>query len=201
MAFGLAFGVLLLLAIPVKYLSTRPVRSWRVGYGERSPVDVAAPHRNNIFGRFSGIIRPPTNQKSIYDNWLVIRFALAFAGLSAFQLVTIAQEVALSRNNQRISFESAANLGSKIAVCDVMGFPPGVSASLLAFISFGTAKAFQDYISRSLAPRSVGRRCRQMMKTLSMVLTHLARRCLSEPVQIQLEDTISNSAVTSAAPA
>lgn len=84
-AFGLALGVLLLLAILVRYLSTRPVRSWHVEYGARSTVDAAepaVPQRNNTLGRFSGIIRPPTDRKSIYDNWLVIRFALAFAGLS-----------------------------------------------------------------------------------------------------------------------
>lgn len=77
-----------------------------------------------------------------------------------------------------------ANLSPKIAVGDIVAFIPGVSASLLAFIVFGTTKAFQDYFYRSLAPRSVGRRCRQTMKTLSMVSTHPPRRRHSEPVKL-----------------
>ncbi|ROW09419.1 hypothetical protein VMCG_02265 [Cytospora schulzeri] len=185
MAFGLVLGVILLLTILVRYISTRPVRSWHVEYGGRSTVDNTAdpvtPRRNNTLGRFSGIIKPPTNHKSIYDNWLVIRFALAFAGLSVFQLVIIAQEVTLSRNNKKIALESVPDLSSKVAVGDVVSFLPGVSASLLAFIVFGTTKAFQDYFYRSLAPRSVGRRCRQTMKTLSIVSTHQPRRH-SEPI-------------------
>lgn len=96
--------------------------------------------------------------------------------------MTIAQEVTLSRNNKRIAFESVANLSSKVAVGDVLGFLPGVSASLLAFVVFGTTKAFQDYFYRSLVPRSVGRRGRQTIKTLSIVSTHPPRRRHSEPV-------------------
>lgn len=98
--------------------------------------------------------------------------------------MVIAQELTLSHNNKRISVGSVANNSAKVAVADVLSFIPGVSASLLAFIVFGTTKTFQDYFYRSLAPRSVGRRCRETMKTLSIVSTNPPRRRHSEPVRL-----------------
>lgn len=78
---SLAIGVVLLLAILAKYVSTRSETSWHVRYAERSTADGAHPSVNSL-GTFMSSDGSLLYQKSIYDNWLVVRFTLAFAGLA-----------------------------------------------------------------------------------------------------------------------
>lgn len=79
--FSLSVGTILLLAILARYISTRAETSWRVHYGSRSVVDKNDPHAGNLASQHS-LGNVPLHKKSIYDNWLVVRFTLAFAGLS-----------------------------------------------------------------------------------------------------------------------
>lgn len=81
MGVSLALGVVLLLAILAKYVSTRTETSWHVRYADRSTVDGARPSVNSL-GTFMSSERSVLHQKSIYDNWLIVRFTLAFAGLA-----------------------------------------------------------------------------------------------------------------------
>lgn len=46
------------------------------------------------------------------------------------------------------------------AIADIKSFIPGVSACLLAFIVFGTTKAFRDYFYHKLVPRRIRRKIR-----------------------------------------
>lgn len=61
------------------------------------------------------------------------------------------------------------NLSYQRAIGDVLTFLPGVSASLLAFIVFGTTKSFRDYFYRKLVPRSIRRRWRTTLRTPPVV--------------------------------
>lgn len=80
MGVSLALGIVLLLAILARYVATRAETSWHVEYGDRSTVDnTTLP--DNFVNSLTGS-GPPLHRRSIYDNWLVVRFTLAFAGLA-----------------------------------------------------------------------------------------------------------------------
>ncbi|KAI7786980.1 hypothetical protein LA080_001772 [Diaporthe eres] len=172
MGVSLALGTILLLAILARYVATRAVMTWHVGYADRSTVNGtnAATTQNTAVGSLaSSTGGVPLQQKSIYDSWLVTRFTLAFAGLSAFQLVIIAQEISFARDNGKESLGSVVDLSYQRAIGDVLTFLPGVSPSLLAFIVFGTTKSFRDYFYRKLVPRSMRRRWRNTLRSPPVV--------------------------------
>lgn len=84
---SLAVGIVLLLAILVRYVSTRAEVGWHVQYADRSTFDTMAGaefhgHPAGTLPTSSDYASQPLHQKSIYDNWLVVRFTLAFAGLA-----------------------------------------------------------------------------------------------------------------------
>lgn len=82
MGVSLALGIVLLLAILAKYVSTRTETSWHVRYADRSTaIDEAYPEINSL-ASFTSHAGVPLHHKSIYDNWLVVRFTVAFAGLA-----------------------------------------------------------------------------------------------------------------------
>lgn len=74
MGICLALGLLLLLAILGRYVATRAEMSWHVQYGTRSTAIEEAGFADND--------ATPLHHKSIYDNWLMVRFTIAFAGLA-----------------------------------------------------------------------------------------------------------------------
>lgn len=68
-------GSIALIAILVKYIITRRAfLSWNVHYGQKSSAT------NNTVGTLADEQLIPL-QRSIYDRWLVIRFAIAFLAL------------------------------------------------------------------------------------------------------------------------
>lgn len=83
---SLAIGVVLLLAILAKYVSTQAEVSWHVKYADRSMADgtgvVAGWQNDSLATSSSSTGGAPLHQRSIYDSWLVVRFTLAFAGLA-----------------------------------------------------------------------------------------------------------------------
>ncbi|ROV94380.1 hypothetical protein VPNG_09375 [Cytospora leucostoma] len=166
MAVSLVLSLAFLLAILAKYLSTRPDLSWHVRYGDRSAVAPAGPaaSEDDLVGSQASSTGSPSNGRSIYDNWLIIRFTFAFVGLSAFQLLLIADEVGLSRSNKRTALKTDANLSPKHATADVLTFLPGVSPGLFAFVVFGTTRLFQEYFYRNLVSRGIGRWRRRPLK-------------------------------------
>ena len=76
---SLALGPILLLAILVKYVLTRSEMSWHVGYANRRPADAESQPSDSLATLSSG---SAPRQRSIYDNWLIVRFTIAFAGLA-----------------------------------------------------------------------------------------------------------------------
>ncbi|KAJ4387197.1 hypothetical protein N0V93_007786 [Gnomoniopsis smithogilvyi] len=159
MGFSLAVGIVLLLAILAKYVSTRAEVSWHVRYADRSSINEAVGHDASL-ASFTSASGAPLHMKSIYDNWLVVRFTIAFAGLAAYQLVIIASEINFALGNDETASETTVNLHASHAITDIKSFLPGVSACILAFIVFGTTKAFRDYFYHKLVPRSIRRKIR-----------------------------------------
>lgn len=87
MAVSLALGILLLLAILARYVATRAEMSWHVQYGSRSTVadeaaNVPSAGNGNDLASLNDSGALPLYRKSIYDNWLLVRFTIAFAGLA-----------------------------------------------------------------------------------------------------------------------
>ncbi|WQF80216.1 hypothetical protein CDEST_05230 [Colletotrichum destructivum] len=159
MGFCLSGSGVLLIVILIKYVYTRRnLLSWNVRYGQRSnstkSSDTLVFDSNN--GRRRG---------SIYDRWLVVRFSIAFVALAVFQVVTIMFQVTSARQNTRDSLSDSPDLSTERLHLDLLLFIPGVSASLLTFVVFGTTKTFRDYIASKLIPRWL--RDRSRMKTSS----------------------------------
>lgn len=83
----------------------------------------------------------------------------------------VAAEILFALNNNETLSEETVNLTPKNAKRDIKNFLPGVSACILAFIVFGTTKAFRDYFYRGLVPRALRRKIRnRSSKAASMSL-------------------------------
>lgn len=85
--------------------------------------------------------------------------------------MVIAAEINFALNNDQTASEETVNLRTSNAISDIQAFIPGVSACILAFVVFGTTKAFRDYFYTNLVPRSIRRKIRNRhSKTSSIVL-------------------------------
>lgn len=80
------------------------------------------------------------------------------------------QEVSFATDNSLAAQSDTVNLLPSRAVTDTRSFLPGVSASLLAFIVFGTTKAFREYFYRKLVPRPIRRKIRMRSKKPSSMV-------------------------------
>ncbi|KAM0591985.1 hypothetical protein ACHAPN_006982 [Verticillium nonalfalfae] len=120
------------------------VLSWNVNYGKPSEGSV-----DNV--TVSSGVRP--RRQSIYDKWLVVRFTIAALAMSAFQMVTIVFQVSASRRNNLESIGTEPDLGMDRLQSDLLVFIPGVTASLLTFVVFGTTKTFRDYMRSHFVPK------------------------------------------------
>lgn len=78
----------------------------------------------------------------------------------AFQLIFLMQQVAFRLGNMHTMSEKTVDLTPRNAIVDIESFLPGVSASVLAFIVFGTTKTFRDFFYAKLVPRSIRRKIR-----------------------------------------
>lgn len=83
--------------------------------------------------------------------------------------MVISNEISFAKDNGKDSQGSVVNLSYQRAIGDVLTFLPGVSASLLAFIVFGTTKSFRDYFYRNWVPRGIRRRWRKTLRSPPVV--------------------------------
>ncbi|OHE95227.1 hypothetical protein CORC01_09488 [Colletotrichum orchidophilum] len=147
MGFCLSGSGILLIVILVKYVHTRRnLLSWKVQYGQRSNSTKSSDTLVFDSGR-------ETHRRSIYDRWLVVRFSIAFVALAIFQVVTILFQVSAAKQISRDSASKSPDLSTERLHLDLILFLPGVSASLLTFVVFGTTKTFRDYLVARLIPR------------------------------------------------
>jgi hypothetical protein len=147
---SLTLGSILLLVTLGKYIHTRrQFLSWNVQYGNSTNTTGSRGQGSN-----SGIGSVVGRRHSIYDNWLMVRFTIAFIVLGIFEMTTILFQVVSMHNNrslESIGFSPDLSVGK--AKLDFLLFVPGVSASLLTFVVFGTTKPFRETIKRTFVPR------------------------------------------------
>ncbi|KAH6855703.1 hypothetical protein B0I37DRAFT_61027 [Chaetomium sp. MPI-CAGE-AT-0009] len=143
-----AAGSLILLAILARYIHSRiTLASWNVRYIQETTTT------GGTNGTTTGRARAPT--KTIYDKWLVLRFTVAFAALSLFQLVVINFQLRAAATNHRAHVSPEPDLSAGRARGDIALFAPAPTAVLFAFVVFGTTRTFREYTWRVLVPRPV----------------------------------------------
>ncbi|KAK6845554.1 hypothetical protein PG995_015664 [Apiospora arundinis] len=98
-------------------------------------------------------------RRSIYDNWLMIRFSIGFAFLSFFEVAQIMFQLISMRNIERLG--DSADLGAARARRDFLLFMPGCAASFVVFVVFGTTGTFLNTIFKTFTPQCLLRRRRQ----------------------------------------
>ncbi|KAH9887770.1 hypothetical protein F4778DRAFT_418487 [Xylariomycetidae sp. FL2044] len=142
---SLAGGCGFLLAILWKYLqSRRQFKTWSVGYGNGSVSHTDSAQRTK-----------PAHPKSkgIYDNWLLVRFTIAFIMLSIFELTNVLFQLAGQRNMSRDSLSTTPDTSVERAKLTCQLFMPGLLPSFLAFFVFGTTKPFLHHMYRTFVPK------------------------------------------------
>ena len=133
-----------------KYIHTkRHLLAWNVRYGKSAP-------SASLSLNHSTIDSAVTEPKSIYDNWLMIRFTVGFFCLSAFEVAQIMFQLA-SMSNVRALGDSA-DLSADRARLDFLLFMPGCAASLVVFLVFGTTRTFCHTIYATFVPRCLRER-------------------------------------------
>ncbi|KAK2028101.1 hypothetical protein LX32DRAFT_591442 [Colletotrichum zoysiae] len=154
MAFCMSGSGVLLIIILIKYIYTRRnLLSWSVQYGQQSN----SSESSNTFVSDSSDWK---RRRSIYDNWLVVRFTIGFVAIATYQFFSIIFQVISSRQNSRDFLREGPDLSVDRLHQDLLLFIPGASASLLTFVVFGTTKTFLEYIADTLVPRRLRNRNR-----------------------------------------
>ncbi|KAI0556011.1 hypothetical protein F4679DRAFT_13769 [Xylaria curta] len=138
LAASLSLGSILVIAILIKYIQTRrKIHRWTVRFPlPRDPND-------NL----------EDEQESLYDGWLIVRFAVALFFIEAFQILTILSEVAQVNNNKKEALPAEPDISAAHARIDFVEFIPGVSIGLLVFLVFGTTRTCQRTLFGLLIPR------------------------------------------------
>lgn len=83
------------------------------------------------------------NPKVSSDRWLVIRFTIAFIILSIFEVCVILFEVVSYFRNTKATASDEIDLSTGSAQAEIAQFIPGVTASLVAFLIWGTTSPFR----------------------------------------------------------
>ncbi|KAK2053212.1 hypothetical protein LY76DRAFT_525092 [Colletotrichum caudatum] len=147
MAFCMSGSGVLLIIILIKYIYTRRnLLSWSVQYGQQ----LNSSESSNTLVSDGGDWK---RRRSIYDNWLVVRFTIGFVAIATYQCFSIIFQVISSRQNSRDFLRESPDLSFDRLHQDLLLFIPGASASLLTFVVFGTTKTFLEYIADTLVPR------------------------------------------------
>ncbi|CZR61688.1 uncharacterized protein PAC_11585 [Phialocephala subalpina] len=84
-------------------------------------------------------------QRSIYDRALVTRFTIGFVILAIFEIAIIVFSPFQQGNNTAITKSGAPNHTVSNTISDILFFTPGVTASLVVFLVFGTTKSWRQY--------------------------------------------------------
>ncbi|KAH6635097.1 hypothetical protein B0J18DRAFT_406677 [Chaetomium sp. MPI-SDFR-AT-0129] len=156
MAACFAGGALLLLGILACYIHSRiTLASWNVRYGQATSggSGTNGSHSGTRPGTSSAV--QPARMRTIYDRWLVLRFTVAFAALSLFQVIIINFQLRAAATNKRANVPPQPDLSVDRARGDLALFAPAPTANLFAFIVFGTTRTFREYMWNLFVPRSV----------------------------------------------
>ena len=165
MCTSLTVGSVLLVLILYKYMKTRRLvagnshigRWWASGSSKQSN------SRSRDVGTSGTVESGITShtRRSIYDRALVTRFTIGFAVLalvpphfnrggysnekSVFEVAIIIFSLVQSNNNEAIVAAGHPDHNVGNTIIDIILFIPGVSASLVVFLVFGTTKNWRQY--------------------------------------------------------
>ncbi|KAI0407933.1 hypothetical protein F4802DRAFT_494153 [Xylaria palmicola] len=132
LATSLTLGSVLVVAILAKYIQARrKLHRWTIRY----PL-CRGSNENTRQEDEQGA----DSENSIYDGWLIVRFAIALFFIETFQVLTILSEIAQINKNKKESLPAEPDLSASRAQVDFVEFIPGVSAGLLVFLVFGTTR-------------------------------------------------------------
>ncbi|KAK6084141.1 glycoside hydrolase [Seiridium cupressi] len=150
MMISLTLGAILLLFILGKYIHTRrQLLSWNVQYGNSTRSQTQSQVRSGHASRNS-VGNVSRRSSSIYDRWLMTRFAITFVMLSIFELLLILFQV----SSTRITIpDQAPDLSAAKAQSDFVLFMPGCLPSVLLFVVFGTTTPFREHMKKTFLPK------------------------------------------------
>jgi hypothetical protein len=106
----------------------------------------------------------PTAGKIKVDKMLLLRFAIAFAILSAFEVSLILFQFSRQENAPKLAEQDHPDFGLGSTISEILQFMPGVTASLLAFLLFGTTVHFQQRYKESFKSLRWRRRRRSSLE-------------------------------------
>ncbi|KAH7304063.1 hypothetical protein B0I35DRAFT_414729 [Stachybotrys elegans] len=138
--FSIGLGGLSVLAILIRYIVFRiRVQKFQVTYGWPNS-DISS----------STLPAEPIGKRNMYDQWLLARFTAAFVVLSVFEITILVFKIHSADNINKDIQGDQPDLSSQRAIQDFLLFLPGVSASLLVFLVFGTTRPFLEYMRSCL---------------------------------------------------
>ncbi|KAG4434667.1 hypothetical protein IFR05_009842 [Cadophora sp. M221] len=148
---SLSFGSVLLVLILYKYMKTRRLVAghsqrrgrWWASDGSKSRTDDSGYAPGTIETGVSGTVS--STRRSIYDRALVTRFTIGFVILALFEIVIIIFTLFQANNNATIAAAGKPDFSVSGSITDIVLFIPGVTASLVAFLVFGTTKSWRQY--------------------------------------------------------
>ncbi|KAE8448058.1 hypothetical protein EG329_009823 [Mollisiaceae sp. DMI_Dod_QoI] len=146
---SLSLGSILLILILYKYIKTRRLvaeysrGSW---WASESSKD-GSENRSEYIGASHGAGSAVTSsvRGSIYDRVLVTRFTIGFIILALFDVAIIVFILFQSNNNASIAASGKPNHSVSNTISEILFFIPGVTASLVTFLVFGTTKSWRQY--------------------------------------------------------
>lgn len=138
--------------ILVQYVQSRnQFKTWTVGYGIDSTTTDTDTRRSYGPAR----LRRP---RGFYDKWLVVRFTIAFIALSIFECSIATFQVSGQQNNTVDFLSDKPNTSASKAIRVSLQDLPGVTASLIPFIVFGTTKPFRQKMYETFVPGCLQRK-------------------------------------------
>jgi hypothetical protein len=133
--------------ILVRYVQSKShFQTWTVGYG----VDLETTDTDT---RRSLTAPRKRRTKGIYDKWLIIRFTIAFVALAIFECSIATFQVTGQQNNTVDFLSARPNTSADKAIRVALQDLPGVTASLIPFIVFGTTKPFREKMYTTFVPK------------------------------------------------
>lgn len=113
---------------------------YRVGRDfEHTAIDIRPSAGDSIYGWFCDpCVRPPS--RSIVESHQANSFVI-----SIFEVAIIIFDIFQQGNNKSIALSGAPNHSVSNTISDILFFIPGVTASLVVFLVFGTTKSWRQY--------------------------------------------------------
>ncbi|KEQ99958.1 hypothetical protein AUEXF2481DRAFT_206359 [Aureobasidium subglaciale EXF-2481] len=137
MLVSFAFGALCVILILFKYLRAK------IGFDSYASASASKSYAGGsvVPGETATAREGRTVRRGLrarVDGWLVVRFSIAFLILSGFEIFLISFEINRYHKTKSTKLAGGPDFGIRASVVDVLNYLPGVTASLLAFLLFGT---------------------------------------------------------------